>query len=146
MIEKVLPIPCTDVKPKTLREWFALIDDKLNSFKEALIEKNVIGLDTPLDSFIDTGGILVENVAAELITEITSMLEAIEIDEKRRQEAQKRVNEKNREKSRAREGLKMFRDAPPTEKQLDFIHSIEEYGAPEFTGTTKKEASIGNFK
>ena len=96
----VLPIPCTDIKPKTLREWFARIDDKLNSFKEVLIETNVNGLDTPLDSFIDTGGILVENVAAELITEITSMLEAIEIDEKDRQEAQARLNEKNRELGR----------------------------------------------
>jgi len=35
----------------------------------------------------------------------------------------------------------MFREAPPTEKQLDFIHTIEECGAPEFTGTTKKDAS-----
>ena len=98
--DKVLPIPCTDIKSKTLREWFARIDDKLNSFKEVLIEKNVIGLDTPLDSFIDTGGILVADGAAELITEITSMLEAIEIDEKDRQEAQARLNQKNRERGR----------------------------------------------
>ena len=100
MGEKVLPIPCRDIKPKTLREWFARIDDKLNSFKEDLIETNVNGLDTPLDSFIDTGGILVADGAAELITEITSMLEDIGIDEKDRQEAQARLNKKNEERGR----------------------------------------------
>ena len=53
-----------------------------------------------MDSWIDTGGILAENVAAELMTEITSMLEDIGIDEKDRQEAQARLNKKNRELGR----------------------------------------------
>ena len=96
----VLPIPCTDIKPKTLREWFARIDDKLNSFKEVFIACNPEGLDIEMDSWIDTGGILAENVAAELMTEITSMLEDIGIDEKDRQEAQARLNQKNKERGR----------------------------------------------
>ncbi|MBO6178513.1 MAG: hypothetical protein J6M62_11305 [Selenomonadaceae bacterium] len=36
----------------------------------------------------------------------------------------------------------MFKEAPPTEKQLNFINALEEYGAPPFTGATKQEASI----
>lgn len=37
---------------------------------------------------------------------------------------------------------------PPTQKQLDFIKIIEDYGAEAFTGTTKAEASyyISNNK
>ncbi|MBR3624082.1 MAG: hypothetical protein IKN43_12140 [Selenomonadaceae bacterium] len=100
MDKKVLPIPCTDIKPKTLREWFARIDDRLNSFKEDLISTNAPGLDTEMDSWVDTGGILVENSATALITEITSMLEDMGIDEKYRQEAQARLNEKNRMQGR----------------------------------------------
>ena len=43
-----------------------------------------------------------------------------------------------------------WRDLPPTEKQLEYISNIEEYGVgtPRFTGTTKQEASeyISKYK
>ena len=38
--------------------------------------------------------------AADVVTAITSMLEAMGIDENMRQEAQRRVNEKNKERGR----------------------------------------------
>ena len=36
-----------------------------------------------------------------------------------------------------------WRDLPPTEKQLEYISNIEEFGVqtPKFTGTTRGEAS-----
>lgn len=44
----------------------------------------------------------------------------------------------------------MTAEEKPTQKQLDFIRDIEEFGVetPKFTGTTKKEASeyISKYK
>lgn len=102
MKEKVLPIPCTNVNGKTVKEWFQKINEELDEFKESVIgcathemseqPVNILEFDECED--------VVAEEAADTITAITSMLEAMGIDEQARQEAQKQVNEKNRKRGR----------------------------------------------
>lgn len=96
IIEPVRPLPCVRVggkviKNRTDKEHFAKIDEELNELKEAVILSSS-EYDGNLESIAEE--------AADTITAITTMLEALGIDAEMRDEAQRRVNEKNRMRGR----------------------------------------------
>ena len=103
-VEKILPIPCTKVTGKTVKDWFAKIDEELNELKETVLVRFKTCDDADAwakysrQAETNPGNIAEE--AADTITAITSMLEAMGIDEEQRQAAQREVNEKNRERGR----------------------------------------------
>lgn len=90
------PLPCVWVGRKAIKnctdkEHFAKIDEEVNELKEAVI----------LYSSSDYGNLdRIAEEAADTITAITTMLEALGIDAEMRDEAQRRVNSKNRERGR----------------------------------------------
>ena len=102
MSEKILPIPCTKVEEKTTKEWLQKINEELDELKAEILDY------IRLDDKIELLEIRLDNIwkskiteeAADTITAITSMLEAMGIDEDMRQDAQKRVNERNAERGR----------------------------------------------
>lgn len=107
--EMVLPTPCTKVDEETVREWFQKINEELDELKRAvLVDDQGMTLNCELDTRVKCANMSkleyipmrIAEDAADTITAITSMLEAMGIDERMRQEAQKRVNEHNREKGR----------------------------------------------
>lgn len=78
-----------DVKEWAVKQWFAKINEELDELKVALIRWDD-----------DDADIAITDEAADTITVITSMLEAMGFDENQRNEAQQRVNEKNRLRER----------------------------------------------
>lgn len=100
--EAVLPTPVkqvdgVDVKTLTMKQWFTKINEELDEFKEVMLRwSNLDGVG--IDYYSDENAIADE--AADVVTAITSMLEAVGIDERRRQAAQMWVNEKNRRRGR----------------------------------------------
>ena len=98
------PLPCVrdehgEMQEQTVKQYFAKIDEELNELKEAVY-------------FSSLGDFLVDYIkpeaareriaeeAADTITAITTMLEALGIDAEMRDAAQRRVNNKNRERGR----------------------------------------------
>lgn len=102
MNEKVLPIPCTKVKERTVKDWFQKINEELDELKEAVIPCLGAGMEDcyALDDADSEDKEIIAEEAADTITAITSMLEAMGINENMRQAAQRRVNEKNKEQGR----------------------------------------------
>lgn len=104
--EKTLSIPCTKVEEKTVKDWFQKINEELDELKEAVFKEHfVLRVDTQKCKrwFFVTEQAECKHIAeeaADTITTITSMLEAMGIDEEMRQDAQKRVNERNKERGR----------------------------------------------
>ena len=97
--EAILPIPCTKgYEDCTVKEWFAKINEELDELKEIVID-SVGGLKGSAILMPEERYLIAEE-AADTITAITSMLEAMCIDEEQRQAAQRQVNEKNRERGR----------------------------------------------
>lgn len=96
-----LPIPCTKTEEKTVKDWFQKINEELDEFKASIIFGT-----WHVECSVHKSWRRKENAAsiaeeaADTITAITSMLEAMGIDENMRQEAQRRVNEKNKERRR----------------------------------------------
>lgn len=101
---KVLPIPCTNVEGKSVKCWFQKINEELDELKEGVLVRFKTCDDADAwakysrQAETNIGNIALE--AADTITSITSMLEAMGIDEEARQAAQKQVNEKNRKRGR----------------------------------------------
>lgn len=104
----VCPSPCVrdehgEIKKQPVKALLAKVDEELTELKEAIFRREA-GLDR-LDGAA-RGVYSVESAkpvaleAADTITAITTMLEALGIDAKARDEAQRRVNEKNRERGR----------------------------------------------
>ena len=92
----ILPVPCTKVNETTVKDWFRKINEELDEFKEGLSLS-----DEPEELiFSDWAKERYAEEAADTITAITSMLEAMGINEEMRQEAQERVNRKNMERGR----------------------------------------------
>lgn len=99
----VLPAPVkhiggVDVKALKIKQWFAKINEELDEMKEVMLQWNdldSVGLDIE-----KSDDIAIADEAADVITAITSMLEAVGIDERQRQAAQMWVNEKNRRRGR----------------------------------------------
>ena len=86
----VLPIPCTKgFEDWNVKDYFQKINEELDELKEEVLwfrkKRNKERI---------------ADEAADTITAITSMLEAMGIDEQQRQAAQRRVNEHNRERGR----------------------------------------------
>jgi hypothetical protein len=105
----ILPAPCTNVNETTVKDWFQKINEELDELKESILLDNQgmtvnCLLDTRAKYAIRSEAeylpMLVAEEAADTITAITSMLEAMGINEEMRQEAQERVNRKNEERGR----------------------------------------------
>ena len=88
------------VKNMLIKAYFAKINEELDELKEAVLE-NVRSNQKP-EAWTGSGihAEVVAEEAADTITAITTMLEALGIDEEMRNEAQRRVNDKNRERGR----------------------------------------------
>jgi len=98
----ILPIPCTvGFDDRTVKDWFQKVNEELDELKEAVLV-GFAGLGSSAsDSYCSDGSKeFVAEEAADTITAITSMLEAMGIGEGTRQEAQRRVNKRNRERGR----------------------------------------------
>lgn len=101
---KVLPIPCTKGYEKwMLKDYLQKINEELDELKDAALQgMGCLTCDCKQDELT----ISVEEAeriadeAADTITAITSMLEAMGIDERQRQAAQERVNEQNKRRGR----------------------------------------------
>ena len=103
--EIILPIPCTKVEEKTVKDWFQKINEELDELKaevlSAFYSLEVVPPDRPdLRNAEHDRMPKIAEEAADTITAITSMMEAMGIDENMRQAAQKRVNAKNKERGR----------------------------------------------
>lgn len=109
-VEKpVLPIPCTKgFEDWTVKDYFQKINEELDELKEAVGSPliatprelySVTWSDFP-DRAIEERCKKIAEEAADTITAITSMLEAMGIDERQRQAAQMRVNNNNRQRGR----------------------------------------------
>jgi len=96
MTEKILPIPCTKVEEKTVKDWFQKINEEMDELKEAVWETFDMRGEACQKTTAECLEIIAEE-AADTITAITSMLEAMGIGEDMRQAAQRQVNEKNKE-------------------------------------------------
>lgn len=91
----VRPLPCVRdehgaIKEQTVKQLFAKINEELDELKQALVVRKY---------FLDMDEHVAEE-AADTITAITTLLEALGIDAQMRDEAQRRVNERNRERGR----------------------------------------------
>jgi len=102
----ILPLPVKNVdgvsvETWTVKDWFQKINEELDELKEDVM-CGVAGLKSYASySYCSEGSReFIADEAADTITAITSMLEAMEIDERQRQAAQERVNERNAERKR----------------------------------------------
>ena len=93
--EKILPVPCTHFNESSVKDWLQKINGDLDEFKEAVL--HTVTLTGGVSGIQPWNRIRVAEKAADVITAITSMLEAMEIDEDMRQKAQQQVNAKNKE-------------------------------------------------
>lgn len=108
--DHILPIPCTKgYEELTVKEWFQKINEELDELKAAVLaaagsDEGYINMEVDGEEVRASSHAYQEEAiadeAADTITAITSMLEAMGIDEEQRQEAQRRVNTKNRERGR----------------------------------------------
>ena len=89
-----------DVKDGTVKQWLQKINEELDELKDAIVTP--VGLERKLgrNTFADEDVKNIAEEAMDVITVITSMLEAMGIDEEQRNEAQRLVNEKNRKRGR----------------------------------------------
>jgi len=99
----VRPLPCVrdehgEIKEQDIRRHLiAKIDEELNETKERVM---LLGLYPMQPDEIENVKTMIAEEACDTITAITTMLEALGIDEEMRDEAQRRVNSKNRERGR----------------------------------------------
>ena len=92
--EKILPIPYIGAKEKTVKDWFQTINERLDGLKAEVLGHKILGNRVDMETIPNTFKEYIAESATETITAITSMLEAMGIDEKMRQEAQKLTNKK----------------------------------------------------
>ena len=100
MTEKILPIPCTKVEEKTVKDWFQKINEEMDELKDAIVYNLYLNNGVAKDICAPEQRYKIAEEAADTITAITSMLDAMGIGEDMRQAAQKQVNEKNKERGR----------------------------------------------
>lgn len=99
----ILPLPVKQVdgvgvKTWTVKQWFQKINEELDELKDAVwFGSGGLGR---IDHISSTDKFAIADEAADTITVIASMLEAMGIDEQQRQAAQRRVNELNKERNR----------------------------------------------
>jgi hypothetical protein len=103
------PLPCVrdehgEIREQPIKVLLSKVDEELNELKEEIYgylghltyssdktAKELLEYDAPQ---------MIEEEAADTITAITTMLEALGIDAEMRDEAQRRVNKKNMERGR----------------------------------------------
>lgn len=102
--DAVLPIPCTKgIDGWTVKQWFQKINEELDELKAEVLtagKSHINDEAAKVEIYSGAKVMMIAEEAADTITAITSMLEAIGIDEETRQEAQRRVNERNRTRGR----------------------------------------------
>lgn len=98
----VIPVPCTRVNEKTLKDWLAKLDEEVNEFKHELMScyelEDELG---PCDS--DMHPLDKEHLAdegADVCTVVHSICQLLGIGYDKRDEAQLRTNVKNLQKGR----------------------------------------------
>ena len=97
----VLPIPCTKgFDYWTVKDYFQKINEELDEVKDAIFSIVEVEWMPEGGTFEENDVNVIAEEAADTITAITSMLEAMGIDEQARQAAQRRVNEHNRQRGR----------------------------------------------
>lgn len=103
--EPVRPLPCVrdehgEIREQTVKALFTKINEELDELKSEIILFQ--SLDVPCVVLRKSDEIWEEiaEEAADTITSITTLLEALGIDAEMRDEAQRRVNSKNRERGR----------------------------------------------
>lgn len=107
--EPVRPVPCVrdehgEIREQPIKALLSKVDEELNELKEEIYgylghltyssdktAKELLEYDVPQ---------MIEEEAADTITAITTLCEALGIDAKMRDEAQRRVNRKNMERGR----------------------------------------------
>ena len=99
------PLPCIRINDKpvnemTIKKHFSKINEELDELKEAVLCYCQLN-----ENCSDISGLIpfnskIAEEAADTITTITTMLEALGIEAEMRDEAQRRVNEKNRNRGR----------------------------------------------
>ena len=96
------PLPCVrdehgEIRAQTGKQLFAKINEELDELKEAYFDNKLS------DGYYmskEQWKMMIAEEACDTITAITTMLEALGIDAEMRDEAQRRVNNKNRERGR----------------------------------------------
>lgn len=107
----VRPLPCVrdehgEIREQPIKALLTKIDEELNELKEEIygyLGYLTYSSDKSANELLKTeDGVpfTIDEEAADTITAITTMLEALGIDAEMRDEAQRRVNEKNRERGR----------------------------------------------
>lgn len=105
----VRPLPCVRdehgaIKEQTVKRLLAKINEELDELKAALFFSSELSIERIAIQGEDELRIpdkeTIAEEAADTITAITTMLEALGIDAEMRDEAQRRVNEKNRRRGR----------------------------------------------
>ena len=102
----VSPLPCVrdergEIREQTVKSLLAKINEELDELKFAFREQDETESAGEVGCFLH--GYEIKHIAeeaADTITAITTMLEALGIDAEMRDEAQRRVNQKNRERGR----------------------------------------------
>ena len=102
----VRPFPCVrdehgEIREQTVKELFTKINEELDELKAVVFYSCDVSdpncLPESCDDMLYTR---IAQEAADTITAITTLLEALNIDAEERDEAQRRVNSKNRERGR----------------------------------------------
>ncbi len=103
------PLPCKqdengEIREQRIKALLAKISAEMDELKEAIFFFAEVGIKTKAvkakDELREADRETIAEEAADTITSITTMLEALGIDEDMRTQAQMRVNEKNRERGR----------------------------------------------
>lgn len=104
-----IPLPCVcdehgEIKGQTVKRLMAKVNAELDEMKEAIFFFAEVGMKTKalnaVDELREADRETIAEEAADTITAITTLLEALGIDADMRVEAQRRVNNKNRERGR----------------------------------------------
>lgn len=101
----VRPLPCVRdehgaIKEQTIKAMFSKINEELDELKELILINNCLSGKTGIYSHGCELEARMAEEAADTITAITTLLEALGIDAEMRDEAQRRVNQKNRDRGR----------------------------------------------
>lgn len=96
-IDVIHPMPCTNVPQKTVKEWFAKLDEELNEIKEVVYSS--LDADDDMKDFHMDGDIdHFAEECADMNTTLASMQEYAGVLIQKRTESQDGVNKKNHER------------------------------------------------
>lgn len=104
--EPVRPLPCVrdergEIREQTVKELLSKINEEMDELKAVVFYScDVYDPNCLPESCDDMMHTRIAEEAADTITAITTMLEALGIDAEMRDEAQRRVNGRNRERGR----------------------------------------------